>query len=145
MALTDSSVTVAQYIQTMIDNNKASLGLADVWYGDQSLIPRTPSATVEAGPKQRMVTGAPRRTEVNIATYVMLYVEKVQAVTSNDLLAGQLGEQIETIIHGDRTLGDNVIHSLVTSLEPGFATRSGTPMRATRITVESLTQVLLPS
>jgi hypothetical protein len=138
---TDSVEVITQYIVDLLEANKVALGLTDVWYGDQQLVPRTPSCAVEAGPKNRALAAMPRVTQNSFIVYVLVYVAKIQDVQSTHKTAIQMAEAIEEVLHGDPTMGDNVIHGYCTSIEPGYAVRGGTLMRASRITWEGLTKL----
>jgi hypothetical protein len=142
--LTDSLVTVSKYIETMLSSNAVALNLEDVFYGDQQRIPRTPAACVESGEKRRALKGAPRMTLVDITTYVIVYHYKLKSVQEiredNDLLA----EAIETLVHSDCKLGGYVIDSMVTSVESGYQMKGNSLFRASRLTIEARSQVLLP-
>lgn len=143
--MTGSLYVLSKWIETQLETNKAALGLQDVFYGDQDRIPRTPAACVEPGEKRRELNGAPRRTMVTFVIYILVYHNPVKTVEAirNDLTA--LAELIETLIHSDAQMGDNVIDSLVVQLEDGFLQRSNTLFRASRLTVEARQQVQLPS
>jgi hypothetical protein len=142
--LTDSLVTVSKYIETMLSTNAVALNLDDVFYGDQQRIPRTPAACVESGEKRRTLKGAPRMTLVDITTYIIVYHYKLKSVQEiredNDLLA----EAIETLVHSDCKLGGYVIDSMVTSVESGYQMKGNSLFRASRLTIEARSQVLLP-
>jgi hypothetical protein len=142
--LTDSLVTVSKYIETMLSTNAVALNLEDVFYGDQQRIPRTPAACVESGEKRRTLKGAPRMTLVDITTYIIVYHYKLKSVQEiredNDLLA----EAIETLVHSDCKLGGYVIDSMVTSVESGYQMKGNSLFRASRLTIEARSQVLLP-
>jgi hypothetical protein len=142
--LTDSLVTVSKYIETMLSTNAVALNLEDVFYGDQQRIPRTPAACVESGEKRRALKGAPRMTLVDITTYIIVYHYKLKSVQEiredNDLLA----EAIETLVHSDCKLGGYVIDSMVTSVESGYQMKGNSLFRASRLTIEARSQVLLP-
>jgi hypothetical protein len=148
--LTDSMYVVAKYLEKLLTDNQATLGFADVFYGDQDRIPRTPAACVETGEKSRELVGAPRRTEVTITNYILVYhnpVKSVETIREEDDL---LSELVESLVHQDPQMKDaegedQVIDSLVTSVESGYQQKSNTLFRASRITVEARSRVQLPS
>lgn len=144
MALTDSIYVVGTAVYTLLDSRKVDLGLQDVWYGDQDKTPRTPCVAVETGPKIRTLNGAPRRTQVDMDVYLLVYHEMIRDTQENQRASEQLSEAIEAVLHEDPTLGGILIHSMVTLNEPGYATRGGALIRASRMTFSCLSQVLLP-
>ena len=144
MVHTDSLNSVAKEIQSLLEADQVTLGLADVFYGDQSRIPRTPAACIEPGDKKREYVGAPRRTEVGFTVYVIVYHYSLQSIqetqNENDLLA----ESIETLIHSNVTLNGLVIDSLVSNIELGYQAKGNTMFRASKITIEAKSRVQLP-
>lgn len=145
MPLTDSLKVVAEYLETLLETNKGSLGLQDIYYGDQSRIPRTPTACIDPGEKQQNLNGAPRRVEINFTIYILLYHNPVKGVETLTKESDNISEAIENRIHLNPTLGGNVIHSLVTRIEYGYQTRGNTLYRVSRLTVEARSQEQLPS
>lgn len=137
-------IEMGDYLVDLLTSNKSSLGLQDVFYGDQNNIPRTPTACMDPGDKRRELNGAPRRTLVTLTNYIIVYHNKMQSTAKvrreDDLLA----EAIEAVIHQDGTMAGLVIHSMVTSIESGYLMRDRTMFRASRITVEATVQEMLP-
>jgi hypothetical protein len=144
MALTDSIADVGEYVFNLIEANESSLGLAKTYYGDQEKVPVTPVAIVETGDKLRELNGVPRRTKVTMTLYLMIYHSKVQDTQISRREVEALAEAVELLLHADRTLGGLVIHCMVTTIEPGYATRDRTMLRASRLTFEATSQIMLP-
>lgn len=144
MTITGSLVTVADALTAKLVANKESLGIEDVFYGDQNLIPRSPAVCVETGNKARALAGATRRTDNIFVVYILVYHSEIRSPQSNRRAADALAESIETLIHQDPTLGGLVTHGYVTSVEPGYVDRPNT-MRACRITYEGQSRTLLPT
>lgn len=142
--LTDSMTVVGKYVEGLLRTNQVALALADVFYGDQERIPRTPAACVEPGDKRRSLNGVPRRTLVDITIYIIVYHYRIRDPQDireeNDLKA----EAIETLIHTDCRLGGYVIDSMVTSVESGFQAKGNSLFRASRLTIGARSQVQLP-
>lgn len=141
MPHTQSLETVTQAFVDLLNLNKVTLGLTDVWYGDQEMIPRTPAAAVESGQKTRELSGAPDVTTNRFTVFILVYMAKIQDVQTTRKAADQLAESIEALVHQDNTLGGLVIFGMCTSVEPGYAIRGGTLMRAARITWEGFTKL----
>jgi len=138
---TQSFEEVTQAIVDLLKEHQDDLGLKDVWYGDQELIPRTPAVAVESGSKTRELTGAPDVTTNRFTVFVLTYMAKIQDVQTTRKMADQLAEAIELLLHDDTTIGGLVIFGMCTSVEPGYAIRGGTLMRAARITWEGFTKL----
>jgi hypothetical protein len=146
MPLTDSLVVVTQYLfdKFNVQSVKDQFGLTDVFYGDQSLIPRSPAMCIESGPKDRQLQGAMRRTQNNISVFLLLYHSEIRSPQSNRKDADTLAEAIELFVHQDKTLGGLVTHCYCTQVVPSYVTKSDQPMRAARIVVEATTTTNLP-
>jgi hypothetical protein len=145
MPLTNQLKPVADFLEALLETNKGALGLQDVFYGDQNRIPRTPTACVDPGEKRRQLNGAPRRTQLDIVIYILVYHN---AVTNVEVLAktnDKLSEDIENVIHLDAQMGGLLIDSMVTNIEFGYASRGKTLYRVSRLTVEGRSQAQLPS
>lgn len=145
---TDSFVVFTEKLQAIVESVQADLGIADVWYGDQQQIPRTPTVCVVADGKDRAHAGAPRRVANTLKAFILVYHSKVQDIQLNSKEADKLAEALEAAVHEDPTLGGIVIHSLVTRTESGEMTRRvntlATQFRSTRLTVEGLSKTMLP-
>jgi hypothetical protein len=142
--LTDKTSVVAAAVHSLLEENKVALGLVDVWYGDQDKIPRQPAACVEAGSKGRTLNGAPRRTEVTMEVFVIIYHERVTDSEENQRKSELLSEAVESLLHQNQDLDGLVIHSMVTSNEPGYVVRGGAQVKASRLTFQCTSQKMLP-
>jgi hypothetical protein len=142
---TDSLVTVSDAIVAKLEEHLEELGLNDVFFGDQDLIPRSPAVCVEPGDKVRDLQGATRRTENVFTIYLLVYHSEVRSPQSNRRDADSLAEAIETLLHGDATLGGLVRHCYVIKIESGYSRKSNALMRSSRITFEARNMTMLPS
>lgn len=140
--ITKNSELVDYTIQLLTDH--LELGLQDVFYGDQDFLPRSPAACVEPNNKKQELKGAPRRTEVTLSVYVIVYFSHIRDTEVNRRDADLLSEAIEAVLHLDAQCGGRVIHSMVTENASGWATKSSTPIRASRLSFEATTQAQLP-
>lgn len=144
MPLTSSTRVLAQAVYDLVVANKVSLGLADIWYGDEDKTPRTPCVVIESGEKTRSLNAAPRRVEVTFNIYVMIYHAKLGDTQVTREQVEQLAEDVEAVLHADATIGGLVIHSLVALNEPGYASRGGALMKASRLTLQAISNQMLP-
>lgn len=145
MPLTDSMVVVSKYIETVLTNANGTLLLADIFYGDQERIPRTPAACVEPGEKRRQLNGMPRKTQVDMTVYIIVYHYRISSLEEVREDNDELAELIETAVHVDAQLGGNVVDSMVTSIESGYQVKGKSLFRASRLTIEARSQALLPA
>jgi hypothetical protein len=136
---------LCDYVFDRLTANKVDIGtgIEDVFYGDQTMIPRTPALCLEPDGKKRELQGVPRRTENMYTMYIILYVSKVDDTQANARDALVLAEAVEDFLHADPTLDDRVIHSFCTEVEPGYRTRQGTRYRACRITFQAINKTVL--
>lgn len=136
---------VGLFIYNLLDRNSVDLGLSEIMYGDQVKIPTTPAACVETGSKTQEYNGAPRRVQVTMEVFVILYLARVGDKQENRMDVEDLAEQVETLIHQDSSLGGLVIYSLVNSIVYGYDVRGGDMIRAARLSVTGASQGQLPS
>lgn len=155
MPNTDSLPILTQYLVDKFVANKVLLGLPvsadviNVHYGDQETITFTPCICVEPDSKRRVLNGVRRRTENTFSIGVLIYTGLVTDPQVNRKDADELAEAVETLIHADATFGANpnqlVIHSLVESIESGYARKGGnTVLRSSRLMVSAMSQTILP-
>ena len=149
MALINSYLVLAKDIQARVEAAAPALNIKAVFYGDQSRIPITPAVCIEPGTKNRNLNGMPRRTEIEMTVFLIIYHYQLNTPEvireDNDLLA----ERLEDVLHLDaqlkNALGEaTVIDSLVTSIESGFQQRRNSLFRASRLTFEARSQEQLP-
>lgn len=150
MTLTDSYVAFAKDVQTRLEAAKVTLGIEQIFYGDQERIPVTPAVCIEPGDKKRTLNGLPRRTEVQMTVYLLVYhyqLDSPQTIRENN---DELAESIETFLHQDAQFRDGssvptVVDSMVTSIESGYQPKRNSLFRASRITLEARSQMQLPA
>lgn len=132
-------------IETLLEANKVTLGLQDVWYGDQALVPRTPAVAVEPGTKDVQLNNAFRRPEAEMTVYILVYHATFGSPQDNRRDADLLAEEIEDLLNNQNQMSGLVIHSYVSRVESGYATKNNTMMRSTRLTFTGLTKYQLSS
>lgn len=135
MPHTDSLVAVTDYIKALMVSNAATLGLADVFYGDQNLIPQTPAVCVEGMLKDRKIPEGTtsHRTFNQMSVLLMVYHSEMDSNEATQRDVELLAESIESLLHNDVTMGGNVIHGYVVQLEPGRAMRNRVLLRSARM------------
>jgi hypothetical protein len=143
--LTDSLVVVAGAVSDILVGVQGTLGIQDIWYGDQDRIPRSPAVCIETGEKTRELNGAPRRTLVSLPIYLLVYHNALEAGANDQRLKNDtLAEAIETELHNHEDLGGLVVHSYCTALEPGYQRKRDALWQVTNITFVATSQVMLP-
>lgn len=135
--LTTSSVEVTSRIHAILTEEAEALGLKAVFYGRQELMPDFPSACVESLPKDRAWNGTGHRMEVTLRTGILVYVTKIQSSTITKKESETLAEAIETLLHEDFTLGDLILHGMVTRIDYGISRIEDVMVRSVRIQWEA--------
>lgn len=143
-SLTGSLEEYAGFLHDLITSYKEVLGLKDVYYGDQDNIPVSPVVCVEPDNKSRVLQRIGRGTNVSFTVYLLLYHSSIRDPQANRRDADRLAENLETLIHNNETANGLVVTSLVSRVESGYATKTNSIMRASRLTVEAESQHRLP-
>jgi hypothetical protein len=126
--------------QAIVDLLKgdSSLGLKEVYYGDQGGIPLVPSATVELENKTREYNQTGIQTNVTPQFSIIVYHGLIADVQKIKKELDQFVQKVENKIHEDNTLGGLVISGIVTSVEPGIAAVGQAQFYAHRLTWEAI-------
>lgn len=132
MAGTDKLVQITTALRDRVQNS--GLGFKDVWIGDETLIPRTPAASVLGGPKTRELVETGFTTMNVFAATIVIYHAKLGSQNTNRLDCTGLAESLEEFLHTDKQLGGLVFNSYCTSIEPGFSELGQAIMVSTRVT-----------
>lgn len=152
MALTDKLSDVSQLLVDLIIANAQTLGIPDVpgattvgsdpsvFYGDQVMIPVTPTVCVDPVQRQRDLSETGYQTTVDLAVFVIIYHGKVQDMQTNLKECIQFAEAVEAVLYTDKQLQGNVVHSYVSNMDMGQMIRGRTLMRATRLTWRGLSK-----
>lgn len=146
MSHTDKVTPVAIFIKDLLIANQASLGLQGVLFGEQTMIPESPFAIVNCGPKRRVLAGASApggRTENRLTVFIDIVSSSVGPESDERLKLDQLSEAVETKIHADVTCGGIIIHGFVTDWEPGHFFIGNSMFRSTRLIFEGVTKTYL--
>lgn len=146
MTLTDATTDITWAIYKLLEDNKEALGLRMVFDGDRSLVSETPCISVIASDKTRELVTTGLGTDINFAVTLMLYHKRIQTEEMNEREVQELAEAVEDFLHlrANQTLGGLVIFGMITRVEPGYATRTDSVMRTTRMTWEARSRAYLP-
>lgn len=144
--MTDSLSEVVQSLVNLLAAN-VTLGLKDVYYGDENLIPRTPAVSVDADSKTRELYSTSQGVMNTFTVIITIYHAQFGKVGVTRRECDQKAEAVEDVLHANRTLndgsGDKLVHSYVRAHEPGYATRGNTVMIASRLTWEGKSRTRL--
>lgn len=141
MPTTNSIVAVVDYIKaTLLEANASSLGLQDVFYGDQDLIPRFPAAAVEPTSMQEEPSGEGFSKNNRFQVLVIIFHSKIGDNQTTKRECDLFAEAVKDVLNGDRQLGGLVTHSWTSATDYGFAVRGKVTIQATRILFEAISK-----
>lgn len=146
MTHTDLTSVVALTIFDLTKDNKGILGINDVLFGNQTMVPRSPCVIITPGPKRRELAGvsAPGgRTLNHLIVYIDVLTSRVGVEAEERLALDQLSENVEKIVHADTTLGGIIIHGFIGEWEPGETFIQDTQFRLVRMTFEGQSKTYL--
>lgn len=149
-AYTADPSVITQLIVDKIELAKATfrVPVMDVYYGDQDLIPNTPSVCVETGDTTRALAGAPNMTQNDFEIYILVYHNRVQENQLTRKECDQIGYDITLLMHQDLQLTNggppNVIHGYIRSHESGYTRKKDTMYRSARLTWRGHNKTSLP-
>lgn len=132
-------------LEKILTDNQEDLGLQDIFFGDQTLIARTPTACIEPNTVERIMNSTGFMTDNAVTAFIMLYHGKVQDKQLNRVQCLQYAEAIARVIHtGDnKNLGGLVVHGYISTLDAGFAVRSNSWFMVTRMTYHAVSRTPL--
>ena len=137
--LTVKTVDTTLFIKDLLDVRKDELGVVDVFYGSQQLIPNYPSITVESMPKDRELVGT-HRFAVTVRSGIMILHAQLQSTTVTKQECEELAERVEDIISEDHTFSGLVVFGYVTGIVPGVTRIGEGLVRASRIIWEGISR-----
>lgn len=136
LTLTDKLSVVTQYIVDLLRENWYGVTATDkdIYYGDEPKYPRYPSVAVEAGPHLSPLTQTGLQMQHEFTIYILIIHAPITDQQTAKKDTDQRAEAVRDILHTDRRLGGLVIHGHVGEIEPGFVTRGGEKLVASRLT-----------
>lgn len=147
--MSDRPTVVTQKIEDLLQLNKDILGIngndASVFYGDQTFIPTTPTICVESAPFDRELAGVGGKGRTNnmFKVNIIAYVGLVDDAQITRKLCEELGERVMDVLHQDVSLGGLVTHGFVTSIQPGYSSRSDGMMHAVRVVWQGQSKTMI--
>ena len=131
---------ISAIVQATVDLLKGdvSLNLKDVYYGDQTGIPKVPSATVELGGTDREYNAIGIQTNLLVTLSIVVYHGLLADVQKIKKQLDEFTQGVEDKLHVDNTLGGLVISGIVTGVEPGVAVVGQSQFYAHRLTWEGM-------
>jgi len=152
MAYTYRGSLVARAIKDFIDLNKDSLGVKQVFYGDQQTFAKYPSVCVEPAITTRELSGMPYQTDNLFTINILMYfaslqgTEMIQEVCDDlsESLADALNkESIDVQFAGGTRFGGIIISGHVSRSEYGYKMLGDKLVRANRLIWIGMTKTRL--
>lgn len=143
---TDKPSQVVQYMVDYLRDNWENINLNspdDVYYGDQFRYPRWPSIAVQTANMRRSLNAVGSHTNNDFQLYILIFHGPLQNEQITERESMEYAETVMDLLHADRSLGGQMVHSYITVAEPGVAERGGAAVRTTRLTWEGLTKTRL--
>lgn len=143
---------VANAIKEFLDVRKESLGVLNVFYGDQSIIPDVPAICVEPALTTRQVSGMPYQTDNTFTINVLVYHTSLEGMEGVQQQCDVVTESVEDALNtesipqqfaGGSRFGGIVLHGHTTRLEYGYKVMSNKLMRCNRIIWQGVTKTRL--
>lgn len=136
MPQTKSLYVVGQALVSLLKKNWESMGLPspdNVYYGEQQRYPSFPAIAVDPGAATRELTQTGMQATITFNVAIIVYYGQLVGARDAREASDKLAQAVVDILDQDKKLGDLVIHSLVGSIEPGYAAVAGAIVRATRL------------
>jgi len=130
-----STDEVVQHLTDFIEANKVTLGVAKVYYGEQSNIPAFPAVMVAGAPLGRELHGT-RTFKLTFTVFIYVIDAKLSNTKSQRIKTDlQTAKNITELVHTDLTLGGNITFGFITSDEAGVLAKGmGAAVVGTRLT-----------
>jgi len=145
---------IVQGVFDTLSTAASSLGIAvnsgaasgyDVFYGDQTNIPRTPTICVEPGTLTRTLDGAatPPPTLNEFEVLILVYLQELGGIQTLEKSKDLLLDQVVDVMHEDWTLGGLLVFGYCHTIDPGYAMRGNKLMRCGKISYRGMNKSFL--
>lgn len=122
MAHTNDDTLLATAIRNIIAANKLSLGINDVLYGNQLMIPSASAVVVKASGKNQTLVGVQGpggRTNNSLNIGIDIHRSKVGDEETERRIIDDTATAIEHLLNADVTVGGIIIHGYITNVDRG--------------------------
>ena len=125
----------ARAIYNLLAANQTALDVDNVWYGDQEKLPTGRSICAEPYLKENRIKGAAWVADQDFEAHIYVYVTKIQSPMENRDECDILAEQIEDLIHANKTMNNTCISCWVSKIEFGYSTKDTGIVRSARLVI----------
>lgn len=132
--LTDNPLLVAESIIDFLSDNKTSLGLRTIVYGEDEFVTETPTVEVVPGTMTTETVETAFTVRNNFPVHITIIHSRLDNRQVTRKECDSFAYNVRNKLHENPKLGGLVVFGYVTMVEPGFTTRQRALMRATRLT-----------
>ncbi|HEY9660603.1 MAG TPA: hypothetical protein V6C65_19275 [Allocoleopsis sp.] len=122
MAHTNDDTVVADFLFNLINTNKVTLGLNEVYYGNQTMIPVANAAVITPGGKSRVLSGVQGpggQTTNTLNVIIAVHRSKVGVEDTERHAVDNIATAVERLVHQDVTCGGIIIHGMIDDVSRG--------------------------
>lgn len=127
------------YFTTRADD----LGIVDVFYGDQAMVPNTPTLCVDPSVTEHEITATGMQQANQFNINVILYGAGLGDVEDIQYELDQLSDRVKNDLNVLGTFDGRIIYGFVTRQEYGYLIKSNRLMRANRLVWTATTKTRL--
>jgi len=133
---------VGKKLETVINAANIS-SVRRVWLNLEGMVPETPAILVEPQniTRERYATG--HQTLNTFTVHLTVLHSRIASETDTNQECLQIAENLEGTLHDNMTLDGLMVHSMVSSLELGVATRQKIALRAARLVWQGVSRTRL--
>jgi hypothetical protein len=140
-------VEVIDFVKDMLEEAD-SLAFADVFYGDQELIPRVPTACLEGDQFEEDPTDVGLTTNIVFTVQVIVYHSSMDGAETTRRDTDLYAEAVKAVLNSNRQLRSDindgttglVTHCWVGNITYGYAVRQKKLMRAVKLQFNAVTR-----
>jgi hypothetical protein len=134
------------YWQGLFVDSADALGVDSqmIYYGDQDRLPGYPAICFEPDDTGYEIIYTGRKANINFGFFILVYHGEIRNPQINRRDADVLAAACADLVHSHFTGQGRVISCQVDRITSGSATKAGTLVRASRLTVSAMSQSQLP-
>jgi len=142
--LSEIGAVLETYIKDANSGTNFSLSVHDVWFNIDSSVPRTPAILIEPQNVEREMQSTGFTTINTFLVHFTILHSRLGSESDTNQECLTIAEDLEEVLHANRRLGGELIHSIVSSTTLGVASRQKTTLRAARLVWQGFNKTKLP-
>lgn len=141
MNLTWRPSLITQALVDLLEINKASIGLQQVFYGHDAIVSATPAVTIGADNLTRQLYQTGHTFKVESMFDIVVYYSSFGNNEFNTKQCDEFAESVVGLLEVDLTLGGLLVTGYVLGIDPAGTSTSGTSiMKAGRLQYKAISQ-----